>query len=473
MPSVLTIGQSGLSAAKKQMATTAHNISNVNTEGFTRQRAEQQASRPIGTGNTVMGTGVDVTKIRRINDELIDKKLVNAQNDQSYHEERSFHLGQIEEIFNETNDEGLNKILNNFFNAFRDLSTQPDNETLKSVVRDKAELVIKDFHRVAERLEDTDASIKNRISMYSEDINSLMDNIKTLNIKVTELEIAGGETGDLRDQRDTAVKKLSEFFELSTSTNERGQYTVNAPGVGALVIGGHAQKIRGGIRNNDQGKAELYMYTENNPATNLVSHFNKGKIQGLHETYNKELTQSKKNLDYIAYNLAKSVNALHSKGYVNSAVINSVPSTGINFFNDLSQIEGACSALTLSSELKKDAGLICSSAEINTPGNNDIAVAISKLQHEKILAESTTSFEEEYLKQIGSIGLASGKSKVNLEQSKGILAQVQTIRDRISGVSLDEETSNMLQYQHAYEASARVIRASEEMFNSLLKMMGA
>lgn len=486
MSNVLGIGHSGLAAAKKQMATTAHNISNVNTEGYTRQRAELQANRPIGRGNLVMGTGVDVSQVKRINDELVDKRMQAASTDHSYHEERSFQLGLIEEIFNESDGEGLNKVLNNFFNAFRELSTQPDNETLKSVLRDKAQLVAQDFRRISDKTEDVEKNIEGRLKIYTEDINSMLDNIANLNVKISELEISGGETGDLRDQRDLQVKNLSEYFEVETFTNERNQYVVNVIGVGAVVAGGttqHLQSTVGRSENSliDDNQKTLYVYFENKSSFNLMDKFKKGKMQGLYETYNNELKKSKDSIDDIAYNLILATNTLHRKGYVNASfpldengqlITGDFKAiTGINFFQEPNSKHGAAATIDLSSLIKENPIYIAAAAAPNSPGDNRVALSIAKLQHERIFNNNTASFEDLYLNNVGSIGLASSKSKINLDQAKGIVSQVKTLRDRISGVSLDEEATNMMQYQQAYEASARVIKASDDMFNSLMNMI--
>jgi len=114
---------------------------------------------------------------------------------------------------------------------------------------------------------------------------------------------------------------------------------------------------------------------------------------------------------------------------------------------------------------------IAAGIEPNSPGDNRVAIAISRLQHEKILGEGTTTLEEHYLKTVGNVGMQVAKSKIDTEQSGGILAQARSIKERISGVSLDEETANMVKYQNAYEASAKVIKASDEMFKAVLGLM--
>lgn len=484
MTNLLNISNTGMSAAKKQMATTAHNISNVNTEGYSRQRVELQNNRPIPKGDLIMGSGVDVKTVKRINDDLISKRLSACKSEHSYDEERSFHLDQLENIFNESTSNGLNKVVNDLFNSFRELSSQPDNETLKSVVRDKANLVCQDFHRISQKLEELENSLENRMHVYTEDVNSLLNNIKNLNIKITQLEVGGGETGDLRDQRDLAVKNLSEYFELDTFTNERGQYIVNVAGVGSLVVGGHVNELQTGVAAPDdpESSKSLQVFFHDRSAQNMAKYFKKGKLEAVHKVYNDDLYKTRNQIDGLAYNLINMTNAIHQKGYVNLSTpkdeqgnvklpegIDKI--TGIDFFAKPVHQRGSSAQINLSDALLQNSAYIAAAADPDSPGDNRIAIAITKLQNAKVLHGGTATFEEEYLKTVGNVGIESSKSKINEEQSGGILAQVESVRDRLSGVSLDEEATHMLEYQHAYEASARMMRSSDETFKALLEML--
>ena len=116
------------------MSTTSHNIANANTEGFSRQEVRTETNPTLPEGDYVLGTGVEIQSIKRSHDELVEKKLNTSITSHKFNEERSLQLGNIEELFNEINSEGMNKILNRFFNSFRELSNQPENETIRNVV---------------------------------------------------------------------------------------------------------------------------------------------------------------------------------------------------------------------------------------------------------------------------------------------------------------------------------------------------
>ncbi len=485
---LFSIGRSSLRTSQKSLSTTSHNIANANTEGYSRQNVTAETNIPIQSGKNVLGSGVNVKSVKRVHDRLIEKKLNSSISSNEYHNERTDQLANVEEIFNEINSDGMNKIMNRFFNSFRELSNQPENEVVRTLVRDNANIVVKDFKRISEAITNVKDRIDAKIDAVVVDSNTLGHSIAKLNKEITRLENMGGETGDLRDQRDSAVRQLSEFFQINTYEDERGQYVVNIVGGGSLVAGGAVNTLKlGKVAGDnvgsykDESRAEIF-FELGGKKTPITASVNTGQIGALIQTRNEEIVLLRNQLDEMAHGLVHVTNAIHRRGYVNKKIptdangniINDSRNgkiTGINFFKEPLDLNQASQFIDLSDEVKEDLSNITTSLEPNSPGDNRIAVAISKVQHEKILGEGSKTFEESYLQSVAKIGLASSKSKVNTEQSRGILAQAKSIKERVSGVSIDEEATNMVKYQQAYEASAKMIRTADEMFDSVLGMM--
>ena len=483
---LFSIGRSALNTAKKSLSTTSHNIANANTEGFSRQRVTTATATPVGEGKHVFGTGVNVQSVKRVHDKLMEKKLNEALTNHNFHEGRTFDLSRIEEVFNEVNSDGLNKILNRFFNSFRELANQPENETVRSLVRDSAKLVVSDFKRSSEALRNVKINIDKKIEASVLDINSLSKTISSLNKEITRLEVIGGETGDLRDQRDLAVRNLSEYFSLSTYEDNKGQYVVNIKGVGSIVAGGQYNPLKASLvvpkNASAQSAGKMEIFFKSKPNFPVTQNLKLGKLGAAIKTRDVDLKELQDQLDDLAYGIAKATNAIHKRGFANKPLLTDQAGnvyddgsqgkiTGINFFKNPTSKENAAELITLSDEVKNDLNNISTGLAPNSPGDNRIAIAISKLQHEKVLGAGTTSFEESYLKAVGKIGLRTSKAKVDAEQSSGILAQAKSIKERLSGVSIDEETANMVRYQHAYDASAKVLKTADEMFNSVLEIV--
>jgi len=291
---------------------------------------------------------------------------------------------------------------------------------------------------------------------------------------------------DLRDQRDRALRTLTEFFPINTYTDAKGQFVVSVEGVGSLVAGGISQdlsvgsSVKNGETSADKGDANIYFASR--PGVPVSGKITSGTLGAQLRTRNEEIVGLEKQLDELAHGLVLATNSIHRRGFANHPVPvdaegNPIPNaaakkvTGINFFKEPLDLKRAAEYISISDDIEADVNNIAAALEANKPGDNRIALAVSKLQHEKVLGGGTTTFEEQYLKSVGNIGLQSGKSKIDEEQSHGILAQAKSFKERLAGVSLDEEAANMVRYQNAYEASAKVIRASDEMFKAVLGLL--
>lgn len=480
---LFSIGRSSLRTSKRSLETTSHNIANSNTEGYSRQRITAESNTPIGEGDYVLGTGVNVRSVKRVHDRLVEKKLNSSLSQHKFNEERGYQLGRVEEIFNEINSDGLNKVLNRFFNSFRELSNQPENEVVRSMVRDNATLVVSDFKRISESITMVKESVDSKITASVDEINSMGGSIASLNKEIIRLENLGGETGDLRDQRDELVRNLSEYFTLQTYEDNQGQYIVNVVGVGSLVSGGTTTSLKAinTAGNNAQNEGRIEIYLDGKGNAPVTERLKAGTLGAMVKTRNEDIEDLRENLNTLAHGLVHTTNAIHRRGYTNDRLATDqqgnviIPRnkkvTNINFFKEPLDVKNASEFISISDEVKEDLNNIATGLAPNSPGDNRIAIAISKLQHEKVLGGGTTTFEESYQKSVGKIGLATAKSKIDFEQSGGILAQAKSIKERISGVSIDEETANMVKYQHAYDASARMIKTADEMFDSVIGMM--
>ena len=474
MSDLLSIGRSGLGASKKSLEVTGHNISNANTEGYSRQRVDQVSNRPIRKSGLIIGTGTDVRGIHRIEHAQMERKIHDSISDHSFHDEGYTQLNQIQEVFNELDAEGINQVIGNFFNSFRQLANEPENEAIRSIVRDNANVLVKDFRRVTETMNNTTREIDKQIVRNVDEINYNTQEIAKLNKQIATLEASGDETGDLRDQRDLFLRDLSKYFKLNTYTDNRGSFVVNAEGVGSLVTAGQTLELiaKGVVKekssNNMPGSIEVYFKAK--PNARITHKFRSGKIGSLINVRNKTLVEMKGRMDKLAYGLVNQVNEIHRKGYSANRNISTPGGEGINFFNDVDNIEDASLNINLSTKIQEDLANIMSASKPNSPGDNSVAIKISQLQFKKSMDDGKSTMEEYFLQNVGSIGVQTGKAEIEREQANGILNQSKAIKDRITGVSLDEEAANLVKYQHAYQASAKVIQAAEEMFRTIINI---
>lgn len=483
MADLLGIGKSGLFVAKKGMETTGHNVANANTEGYSRQRVDITTAIPTMKDGLIQGNGARIAGIRRINDGFIEKRLNSATTEDNYNEILADKLGQLENIFNDTDGEGFNKILTRFFNSFSELAGNPEDEAIRSYVRENASMVTRDFGRMNENLATIGGDLDTQISIQVEDVNELAKQVAKLNKKIQIMEANGSEANDLRDQRDLAVRNISKVIKVSTYEDNLHNYNVHIDGAGTLVAGGMALTLKTGPYKDSNGEITkgLEVFFEKRPSIPITKKIKDGSLGAAIYARNNAVGTVKDKLDNIAFNLVKVVNSIHQKGFVHREIPFGAaenppssdsfgPTTGINFFKDIDNASGASGKIDLSNEVKSDLSNISTGLLANRPGDNRVALAISKIGHQKILDNGRATMEEEYLKSISDIGMASGKAKLNSEQSQGILAQIKSLKERISGVSLDEEATNLIRFQNAYQSSAKVIKESDDMFKAVLDL---
>ena len=144
----------------------------------------------------------------------------------------------------------------------------------------------------------------------------------------------------------------------------------------------------------------------------------------------------------------------------------------MNFFVPVEGIKGAAERIALSQDIHGSVGNIAVGLQPGAPGDNRNALAIANLQNNHLMNGGNTTIDDFYNSIVADVGVTSGRNKEALGQQQSILTQLNKMRDQVSGVSIDEETTNLMQYQHAFDASARVIKAADEMLDTVLKLRG-
>lgn len=463
---VMQSGKSGLMASRTAIATTGHNITNVNTEGYSRQRVGFEAKTPQKYHNKAyIGTGVDVGRIDRVNDQYLEKQIRNSGRELAHLEEKEFLLRHVEDVFNELDGEGLNRLVANFFNDFRKLSNEPESHALRESVRESTQALTADFKRMRHEVEGIQTHIDARLAGYVGEVNSLTANLKELNDKIRVMEATGGPANDLRDKRDLAIKKLATHFDIQSFEDEHGNAVVNLRGVGPLVGAANAESFSVEKSAADgRGKPEgaLSLKTTASASPDVTHQIKSGKIGALLELRDKTIGLVLDRLDEMARTLVDNVNAIHRQGYTKDG------RTGVNYFQPLEGGPRAAQFIALSDDIRGSANSIATAAGPDSPGDNRIAIAISGIQNLKLMEGGRASLDDYYNSIMSDVGILSARTKDAIGQQKNVQQQLGKIREQISGVSLDEETANLLQYQHTFDASAKVIQVADEMLKTVL-----
>lgn len=464
------IGQRAMMNSQSALHTISHNIANKNTEGYSRQQTETFTNFPYGTGKTRIGTGARNASIQRVNNPYLERQLANEKSQLGYLQGRASGLGQLEQVYNEQANEGLNISMAKFFNSFRELSTNPENMAKRIAVKESADLLTRDFNRVSEQLKDVRKDSNSSIAITVHDINSITQEIASLNGQVQKVEIGGGFANDERDRRDLLVKKLGELTDIKWAEGDDRTITVSLGGNNAILITGTEARTLEAVPTPEHGKKvagdfdiiyHQHEYAEPLVITDLIKG---GKLGGLIEVRDGEVQEFQNNIDMMAYEIANRVNDMHGQGY------SAYNQTGISFFNTVDSMYGAAENIKLSGTIIGDVGHIATGMDPNSPGDNRIANMIGELQYTQSLKDGTISIDEYYNGMIAELGLRTEKANHLAENQDGIVRQLENFRESYSGVNVDEEVASMIEWQKQFDASARIIRTADEMLDTVLNI---
>lgn len=246
----LGIGTSGLLASQRALVVTGNNVTNANTEGYSRQVVTQKASKALRAGGAGMiGTGTEVTAINRVRDEYLDTKFRYQNNKLAEYSVKSEKMSEISLQFNEPSDDGINSVLSSVFSSLQDLTINSTDSSYFENVTGNAQTLIDTIRNIASQLEQEQTLTNDEVSYTVDEINSIARQIQALNIQINKFEINNNEASSLRDDRDLLISKLSEYVNVTTeqmlvdetSNNYRfcvkinGQELVNHDRVNLLV----------------------------------------------------------------------------------------------------------------------------------------------------------------------------------------------------------------------------------------------
>jgi len=464
---MFNIGKSGLMISKQSMTTTGHNISNVNTEGYSRQNVDQTAGPTISNGRLTFGTGAWAKSVTRVSDEYLERRIQGETKNFANVEEKDIYLQQTEQIFNESNNDGMNRLATRFFNEFRKLSTDPASTAIRASVRESSGQLTSDINRMDRELKDVALNIDHRIEGYVRETNALAREVRDLNMMIEKAQLGGGQAPDLLDKRDLALKKLGAMADISTSQDQNGRVTVTMAGKVAIVVGESLNELEV-MRtppNPETGKKEgaLDIFVREPVPTKLTDKIRTGRLGGLLEVRDQDIAAAQDRINNIAYLIAKEVNNLHRQGFGLDG------QGGRAFFADPTSIEDAAEKLRISSEVENSLDAIAAAKDQGAQSDNRMAIALSAIGDVKGLAGDTnSSILDSYNGMVSELAVKTGANKKSMVFQKDVLTQLENVRESLVGVNLDEETANLVRFQHAYAASAKVLSVADELMQTVL-----
>ena len=509
--------------------TTGHNIANANTEGFSRQTVKMTASRPIEayglTKSTVpgqLGTGVEFGSIERVREAFLDNQFRDENSALGNWTIQSNTLDKLEAIFQEPSDTGISSVMNNFWKSWSDLSKNPSDSTSRKIVSQTTQSMTDALNYLSKQLSNLDTDLASNIAVKGTEIQSYLSSMAELNKSIFRIESLGDKANDLRDQRDLIVDKLSKIINISAVETDSG-YNISLGGqplvqgftVAATVDSAFLNSAYGDGLTGDLKTGEVYGMIAS--SKNYVADYKKqlDNIANTIATGDIELTLPKGSMPPEGTMLTNSVNVTNADGTISTiaagtafpkgATINADVKTTVAGLNGLHQLgytmDGTLSPgkplftitgdgttitagnITFNAEIAADTNLLATSlrttgtgtAESVVKGNNTLALLIANQQTGSFKSSSTgtTATADTFYKSlVGQLGIQSQEATRQTENSNYLVEQVDARRQSVSGVSLDEEMSNMLVFQHAYSAAARFMTTYDELLDKLINGTG-
>lgn len=441
---IIESAKKAINSSRIGMEVTSHNVSNVNTPGYTRQRVELSSTDVLTLKNGMVNAGVKVRGIRQIRDEFIEgeiRRVVNLVG--SYSITREI-LGRIETLINEPSDVGLGQLLQKFFNAFDDLAKNPEDRAVRVTVVQTGRALAQRFNDMFQSLFDMKKDILSEIEAKLKNLDEIVNELWKLNKSAINLHNSGAETNDVRDKINQKLKELSKLVDIVVSFDESGGVKVSVGGATVVDKDFHANFELKFI----DGQAKIFTKGRTSEEIKLTS----GEIFALQNSFNELIPWIIQKFDQLALNLINRVNEFHRNGYGLDGT------TGNDFFSGTGS-----GSIQVSKAILKDLNKI--SASINgDAGNNEVALGIASLKND----DKIWGF---YNSIVSDVGLMSRTSSDNENLQQMILNHLESQRDAISGVSIDEEMLNMVKYQKMFEASAKLIQTVNEMIDAILSMV--
>lgn len=551
------IARLAISANRAALQVTGHNISNVNTPGYTRQRAVLATSRPVSGNPGQIGTGVNATEISRIYDKYLEFQVTTQKEYRGKSEILSSLLGRMEETFNESSGAGLNKAVSDFFGATSDLAADPAGSPPRTALLGRGQTLANVFNRMYEDLTDQRRDIDRELRGTLTQVNDLAGDIADLNDKIAAAELVGQNANDLRDQRQVYLNELAGYVDVNAFEDSIGMLNVFIGGDRPLVLGKNAASLTAVDNADNSGFAEIGYVPFAGSTITITSAVQQGKLAGLVQARDTDIPDALDQLNALAAAVTYRFNDIHDGGYgldgstgneffndSNMGVSVTVPSTNtgtaaagtlsitsvnaleyhnyrISFavsgpttytitdladnttvasgtytnpttfaFNGLSvQITGvpadgdtldvsahkdAAQYMGLTSTVLNDRNKIAAAGSnpVTTtgPSDNDNALLLAALKDTKILTGGTETLSAYYSSLTADVGSTAAQGKRDDDFYRLTMEQLENRRESVSGVSLDEEGANLIKFQRAFEAAAKLVQTADDLLITVLNL---
>lgn len=487
MPSTFTtfnIGWRGLYAARMGMDVTGHNVANANTEGYSRQVAALAASRPYampGLNRSVsagqIGTGVDVVAINRRKDDFVSSLLQREQSVMGYWETKAQTYERIELTFGEPSETGIAYTLDEFFASLQDLSRDPEDSAVRDVVLQRASVLADTISQIYIQTREIYQNTTELVDTKVTTLNSLAAEVAALNKQIAAVVRLGDQPNDLLDKRDLLIQQMSAIVDVQVLPVEDEVVNIAIDGIN-LVQRYESRTIVADIQQST-GKVQGLKWEQFGTSITIGS----GQLAALLETNNIIVPRYLDSLNELARALAKGINDVHAQGYdldgnpggaifVDSRTPTNGPVIPLNLSDPDFEVARYISVNPVLTNRQIAAASTPPGPDGVSAGDSSNVLAMAQLADTPLLQSGKATLSSYFNGVISKLGVDSEQASFMTDSQELILDNLKNWESSISGVSLDEEVTNLVRYQHSYSAAARVITVVDEMLELITTRLG-
>jgi flagellar hook-associated protein 1 FlgK len=456
---VLNMGKTSLATHQTLMEVTGNNIANVNSEGYSRQSVELGTVPALNFRGFQIGRGVTASNILRAQDTFLNRQILDKNSALGEQTAQTTPLAELETLFN-LDEDNLSARIDRFFDSWEQLSVTPDGSVERDSVLQNATLLGDAFHAMSNDLGKLSQQLDSTLADSLSGINQKLRQVADLNQRVATVEASGVNANADRDSRDALLEELSYSLGIKSYENKDGSIDVQLQSGLPLVSGNQAFALET-VDSVSGAVLQVNLGTSSRPVdANSLG----GEFKGLTTLRDEFIPQLMDNLDQLAYSLATEVNGLHSAGTgldgsTGQAFFSLAPSSGDNPWSG-----AAASIETVLTDSRQIAA-----GQSAATGDNRNALLMAALKDAKVVG-GVHSFGTYYASIASDVGLESAQNQLSVSGLEDTMLQMENLRDGKTGVSLEEEMINLIQYQRGFEASAKLLTTVDEMMDTVLSI---
>jgi flagellar hook-associated protein 1 FlgK len=504
LTSSLGIGLSGLQAAQEAMSVIGHNIANVNTPDYSQQQAVLSSNPSQNYGNVQFGTGVTVTGVQALRDQFLNLQLTQALSAQSGSETTYNGIQAVASAFQDDGTTGLNTQISAFFSSLSTLAGNPTNASLSENVVGTAQAMLAEFQSASTTISGQIASANQEVGALVPQINTLTSQIAGLNAQISQ-QVDPADDNDAVDQRQELTDQLAAMVGIQVTTDSNNNYQITLDSGAATLVSGSSSYQMTATPNAALGNNLAVAVTSGSTSIDVTDKINGGQLGAEMSLRDTVLPGYQTQLNQIAGSLVNQVNKVAMAGYGTDANGNSVSGTplftgsGIDSSNppdaNFGQVNtanntlvasatnppiytGIINSLVVNPLVVATPTLIGTAATANTPGDNTNITALANLQTALNTVDTNGDgvgdsgpFSTVVSGLVNDVGTQSQEYNTISTNQQNLASALQTQKTSVSGVDLDQEAANLLQFQQGYQASAQFISTISQLTQQLMTVM--